>query len=69
MKKYTTWIVLMIIGIICFVAKWMIWSTVGVDGILHEAFVLIPIGYIFIFLGIVFLAVVFIVWLLNGSDK
>lgn len=63
MKKYITWVALLAIGIICFVVKWIIWSSVDANGTLHEPFWLIPIGYLFILLGIIFLIVAVMRWL------
>ena len=46
-----------ILGICCFIAFNMIGSKVEADGTLVEPFFLIPIGYIFFFIGILLLIV------------
>ncbi|RCS21343.1 DUF3955 domain-containing protein [Phyllobacterium salinisoli] len=50
-----SWIVnatLLLAGIACFIALNLIGSYVAKDGVLHEPFALIPIGYLLSFAGI-----------------
>lgn len=49
---YTTFM-LLLAGIGSFLLSMVIGSTVDASGMLHEPFFLIPLGYIFIFLGII----------------
>ena len=53
-------IILLLIGAGCFFASAMIGSTIDSQGILHEPFFLIPIGYLFLFAGLIMLVVTFI---------
>jgi hypothetical protein len=53
MKKYSI-ILPFIFGIGCFIAYTFIGSYVDQDGLLQEPFFLIPIGFLFIFFGIIF---------------
>lgn len=46
-------LILVAAGIICFVLKAVLGSTVDSSGMLHEPFFLIPIGYLFLLLGII----------------
>ncbi|MFD1670671.1 DUF3955 domain-containing protein [Agrilactobacillus yilanensis] len=46
-------ILLIVIGLGCFLAKTIIGSSLDSNGILHEPFFLIPIGYLFLVSGIV----------------
>lgn len=48
--------VLMLIGFICFVIKAMSVEYVDKHGVLHENFFLIPIGYLFVFAGLIVIA-------------
>lgn len=48
-----TTVVLLLGGIGCFVLSMFIGSTIDSDGILHEPFFLIPIGYLFLLLGLI----------------
>lgn len=48
-----TTIILLIGGIGCFMLSMMIGSTVDSNGILHEPFFLIPIGYLFLLLSLI----------------
>lgn len=57
MKKYLLTLISFIIGIGCFVAFNIIGSEVAPDGTLVEPFFLIPIGYLFFFIGIIGLLV------------
>ncbi|ATP40137.1 group-specific protein [Solibacillus sp. R5-41] len=56
MKKYVIAWTLILLGIICFIAKVIIGSNVAADGRLEEPFFLLPIGFLLFFLGIVSLA-------------
>jgi len=58
MKKYSLAIISVILGIGCMVAYSIIGSEVAPDGILVEPFFLIPIGYLFFAIGIIFSLVV-----------
>ncbi len=40
------------ISLLCFLGFWAIGSEVDADGYLHEPFALIPLGWIFFFIGI-----------------
>ena len=51
LKKIT--ILLFIIGLLCLLAFNLIGSTVDAQGVLHEPFGLIPIGFLLIVLGVV----------------
>lgn len=53
MKKYILSLISFLIGVGCFVGYSIIGSEVAADGTLVEPFFLIPIGYLFIFVGIV----------------
>jgi len=49
-----TTIIMIFGGVICFVLSTVIGSTVDHNGVLHEPFFLIPIGYLFFLIGIIF---------------
>lgn len=49
---YTT-IIMILAGIGCFALSTIIGSTVDANGILHEPFFLIPIGYLFLLVGVI----------------
>lgn len=53
MKKYILPIILILLGVICFVIKGLNPATIDANGFLQENFFLIPIGYILIFIGII----------------
>jgi len=53
MKKYLISIVPLAIGILCFILSGVIGSEVLADGTLKEPFFLIPIGYLFLAIGII----------------
>lgn len=53
MKKYLISIVPLGIGILCFILSGVIGSEVLSDGTLKEPFFLIPIGYLFLAIGII----------------
>ncbi len=53
MKKYLLALMSFIIGTGCFVTKGIIGSEVAPDGTLLEPFFLIPIGYLFLAIGII----------------
>ena len=57
MKKYILALISFAIGIGCVVKYNMIGSYVATDGTLIEPFYLIPLSYLFIFLGIILLIV------------
>lgn len=40
------------IGFLCFLGFWIIGSEIDADGYLHEPFALIPLGWIFLFIGL-----------------
>ena len=44
--------VLVVMGLACFVAFELIGATVDEHGLLHEPFALIPIGFLFVTLGV-----------------
>lgn len=46
-------LVLIVTGVVCFVLKVILGSTIDGNGVLHEPFFLIPIGYLFLLLGII----------------
>ncbi|WP_313639959.1 DUF3955 domain-containing protein [Paenibacillus sp. FSL K6-0276] len=53
-KKYLFASAPLLLGIISLMISGMVGSSVGADGILHEpAFFLIPLGFLFIFSGII----------------
>lgn len=54
MKKNIPALMSLIIGIGCFVTYSIIGSEVAADGTLLEPFFLIPIGYLFLAIGIIF---------------
>ncbi|TCZ80738.1 DUF3955 domain-containing protein [Paenibacillus albiflavus] len=51
--KYIPALMLFIVGIACLIAYRIIGAKVGIDGSLVEPFYLIPIGYLFVGIGIV----------------
>ncbi len=53
MKKYILSLISFLIGGGCFVGYSIIGSEVAPDGTLVEPFFLIPIGYLFLFIGII----------------
>ncbi|PEB56492.1 hypothetical protein CON65_05650 [Bacillus pseudomycoides] len=53
MKKYILTLISLLIGIGCIVSYTIIGSTVAPDGTLVEAFYLIPIGFLFIAVGLI----------------
>ncbi|WP_195938062.1 DUF3955 domain-containing protein [Romboutsia sp. 1001713B170131_170501_G6] len=53
MKKYILNLIPFIIGIGCFLSFSFIGSEVAPDGTLVEPFFLVPIGYLFLFIGII----------------
>lgn len=50
-------ILLVLIGAACFAAKAFTGSYVDSQGYLHEAFALLPLGYMFVFSGVIIMAV------------
>lgn len=71
MKKYILALIPFIIGIGCFIAFSIIGSEVAPDGTLVEPFFLVPIGYLFLFTGIVGIIVTGIksYFSYNASDR
>jgi hypothetical protein len=61
MRRYKVTLILITIGVACFIAFNIIGSSVSEDGTLIEPFGLIPIGYIFILLGILSFLAIFII--------
>lgn len=53
-------IIVLILGIICFIIRSFIPTTVASDGTLIDYFYLVGIGYILIFIGIIFIVIGFI---------
>lgn len=47
--------ILIVIGVICFITERLLLSFVDKASLLHEAFFLIPLGYLFIILGLILL--------------
>ena len=47
----------MLFSIMCFVAYFLIGSEVDESGILHEPFALLPLGYVFGIIGVVWLII------------
>jgi len=60
MKKYILPFIFIVMGIGCAVAYGIIGSEIAPDGTLVEPFFLIPMGYLFLFLGIITGLIVFI---------
>lgn len=70
MKKYIFSMVSGLIGLICFVAYNIIGVKVLADGSLVEPFGLIPIGLLFIFIGVISAIIVAVVtYIRNLSNK
>lgn len=46
-------LITLLVGILCWIAFTLIGSTVDVQGMLHEPFALIPIGWLFVIIGAV----------------
>lgn len=55
MKKHILAFTSVIIGLLCFIISSIIGAKVEPDGTLTEPFFLLPIGYLFIFSGIILL--------------
>lgn len=53
MKKYLLALILFIVGIGCFVTFNIIGSEVAPDGTLQEPFFLLPMGFLFVVIGII----------------
>lgn len=53
MKKYTLPLLPIFLGVLSFLTFNLIGSRVAADGTLQEPFFLIPIGFMFIFMGII----------------
>lgn len=60
MKKYKIQFSFIILGIISFVIKGLSGDYLDSQGILHEYFFLIPIGYLLIFIGLIGIGYAFI---------
>lgn len=60
MKKYTLPLLPIILGALSFLTFNLIGSRVAADGTLQEPFFLIPIGFMFLFIGIIWTALRFI---------
>jgi len=69
MKKYILALIAFAIGIGCSVAYNVIGSEVAPDGTLIEPFYLIPMGYLFIFIGVILVIVFGIGSLIHKSKK
>ncbi|MEA4812302.1 MAG: DUF3955 domain-containing protein [Anaerolineaceae bacterium] len=69
MKKYIFSILSAAVGIACFAAFNLIGSKVLEDGTLSEPFGLIPIGYLFIFIGVISALVVTLVSKIRQASK
>ncbi len=69
MKKYLLSLISLILGIGCMVTFNIIGSEVAPDGTLVEPFFLIPIGYLFVFIGIILAIVVSVVPFLLKAKK
>ncbi len=50
--KYKITITFLVLGILCFLSFRLIGSEIDENGILREPFFLIPIGWLFLFLGL-----------------
>ena len=59
MKKYLISIISFLIGAGCMITYNIIGTEVAADGTLIEPFALLPLGYIFLFIGVVSLIYVF----------
>ncbi|QIL45655.1 DUF3955 domain-containing protein [Vagococcus coleopterorum] len=68
-RNYKVAAVLFLIGALCFVAKTLAPETIDADGILHEPFFLIPIGYLFVFIGIGYGIITFIRSIIRKQKK
>lgn len=60
MKKYTLPLLPIILGALSFLTFNLIGSRVAADGTLQEPFFLIPIGFMFLFIGIIWTTLRFI---------
>ena len=69
MKKYILNLIPFIIGTGCFVAFSIIGSEVAPDGTLVEPFFLIPLGFIFFFVGIIELLVSAVLYYLDTKKS
>ncbi|WP_102401204.1 DUF3955 domain-containing protein [Haloimpatiens massiliensis] len=69
MKKYLLSLISFIIAISCIVAYNIIGSKIAPDGTLIEPFFLIPIGWLFIIIGIVSALIIFITSLSRNYKK
>lgn len=66
MKKYTLPLLPIILAALSFLTFNLIGSRVAADGTLQEPFFLIPIGFMFLFIGIIWTALRFI---MNKNQK
>lgn len=56
MKKFI-YTIPFILGVCCFIAFGIMGSTIDANGFIHEPFFLIPVGYLFFFIGLISLAI------------
>lgn len=71
MKKiiYSLSITLLVLGFFSFLTCSLMGSYVDKNGLLHEPFFLIPIGYLFIFSGLILGSVTFIISILIAKIR
>ncbi|WP_425447296.1 DUF3955 domain-containing protein [Dethiothermospora halolimnae] len=69
MKKYILSLISFIVGIGCMIAYNIIGSEVALDGTLEEPFFLIPIGYLFIAVGLIIGIIVKIRSIPNSNEN
>ena len=67
MKKYIFSIISGLIGLICFVAYNIIGTKMLADGSFVEPFALIPIGFLFVFIGVISAIIVAVVTYIRNS--
>lgn len=56
----------MLMGLMCFIIKGMSIEYVDAQGFLHENFFLVPLGYFFIFIGLVIIVSQFVIMRMRG---
>ncbi len=69
MKKYIFSIISGLIGLICFAAYNIIGAEVLPDGRIAEPFVLIPIGFLFVLIGVISAIIVAVVPFILNKKK
>ncbi|WP_343342727.1 DUF3955 domain-containing protein [Terrisporobacter petrolearius] len=69
MKKYIFSMVSGLIGLICFVAYNIIGTKVSADGSIVEPFGLIPVGFLFVFIGVISALIVAVVTFIHNSSN